>query len=168
MAQAVIDNLDCPYVAKAEIAGPGFINFYLKQNWTAELLASIVAAGADYGNLPARGGEKIQLEYVSANPSGPLHVGHGRGSAVGSSLANLLKAAGYDVTREYYINDAGNQINNLAASVNAVDLDDAFGSFHNVVTMITVFRELHIHTKLFQITGIWMSRNVCTNSVRLP
>ena len=63
-----------PYVAKAEIAGPGFINFYLKQNWTAELLASIVAAGADYGNLPARGGEKIQLEYVSANPTGPLHV----------------------------------------------------------------------------------------------
>ena len=75
VAQAVIDNLDCPYVAKAEIAGPGFINFYLKQNWTAELLASIVAAGADYGNLPARGGEKIQLEYVSANPTGPLHVG---------------------------------------------------------------------------------------------
>ena len=117
VAQAVIDNLDCPYVAKAEIAGPGFINFYLKQNWTAELLASIVAAGADYGNLPARGGEKIQLEYVSANPTGPLHVGHGRGAAVGSSLANLLKAAGYDVTREYYINDAGNQIEKFATSL---------------------------------------------------
>ena len=87
-------------------------------------MASIVAAGADYGNLPARGGEKIQLEYVSANPTGPLHVGHGRGAAVGSSLANLLKAAGYDVTREYYINDAGNQINNLAASVNARYLEE--------------------------------------------
>lgn len=86
VAQAIIDNMDCPYVEKAEIAGPGFINFYLKQNWTAELLASIVAAGTDYGNLPNVGGEKIQLEYVSANPTGPLHVGHGRGAAVGSSL----------------------------------------------------------------------------------
>lgn len=124
VAQAVIDNLDCPYIAKTEIAGPGFINFYLKQEWTAELLAGIVAAGDAYGDLPSRGGEKIQLEYVSANPTGPLHVGHGRGAAVGSSLANLLKAAGYDVTREYYINDAGNQINNLAASVNARYLEE--------------------------------------------
>lgn len=88
-------------------------------------MASYVAAGTDYGNLPARGGEKIQLEYVSANPyRDRCMVGHGRGAAVGSSLANLLKAAGYDVTREYYINDAGNQINNLAASVNARYLEE--------------------------------------------
>ena len=126
IAQAVIDNLDCAYVEKAEIAGPGFINFYLKNNWLSDLFANIVKAGENYGNLKAPTDEKIQIEYVSANPTGPLHVGHGRGAAVGSSLANLMKAAGYNVTREYYINDAGNQINNLAASVNARYLE-AFG-----------------------------------------
>lgn len=119
IAQAVIDNLDCTYIARTEIAGPGFINFYLKQDWIYDMLAQIIAAGENYGNLQNECSEKIQLEYVSANPTGPLHVGHGRGAAVGSALANLMKAAGYDVTREYYINDAGNQINNLAASVNA-------------------------------------------------
>lgn len=119
IAQAVIDNLDCAYIARTEIAGPGFINFYLKQDWIYDMLAQIIAAGENYGNLKNDCSEKIQLEYVSANPTGPLHVGHGRGAAVGSALANLMKAAGYDVTREYYINDAGNQINNLAASVNA-------------------------------------------------
>ncbi len=119
IAQAVIDKLDCAYIAKTEIAGPGFINFYLKQDWMYDMLAQIIAAGENYGNLVSECKEKIQLEYVSANPTGPLHVGHGRGAAVGSALANLMKAAGYDVTREYYINDAGNQINNLAASVNA-------------------------------------------------
>ena len=126
IAQAVIDNLDCAYVEKTEIAGPGFINFYLKDNWLSDMLANIVKAGENYGNLTAPADEKIQVEYVSANPTGPLHVGHGRGAAVGSSLANLLKAAGYNVTREYYINDAGNQINNLAASVNARYLE-AYG-----------------------------------------
>lgn len=119
IAQAVIDNLDCAYIAKTEIAGPGFINFYLKQDWMYDMLAQIIAQGEQYGNLQNACKEKIQIEYVSANPTGPLHVGHGRGAAVGSALANLMKAAGYDVTREYYINDAGNQINNLAASVNA-------------------------------------------------
>ncbi|MDY6028844.1 MAG: arginine--tRNA ligase [Acidaminococcaceae bacterium] len=119
IAQAVADNLECRYVAKTEIAGPGFINFYLRKDWLADTLADIVAAGEDYGNLKNSCGEKIQVEYVSANPTGPLHVGHGRGAAVGSALTNLLKAAGYDVSSEYYINDAGNQINNLAASVNA-------------------------------------------------
>ena len=126
IAQAVIDNLDCAYIEKAEIAGPGFINFYLKDNWLSDMFANIVKAGESYGNLTAPVNEKIQIEYVSANPTGPLHVGHGRGAAVGSSLANLMKAAGYNVTREYYINDAGNQINNLAASVNARYLE-AFG-----------------------------------------
>ncbi|MDO4177693.1 MAG: arginine--tRNA ligase [Phascolarctobacterium sp.] len=119
IAQAVVDNMDCAYIDKMEIAGPGFINFYLKQDWMYDMLAKILAAGENYGNLTQDNPEKIQVEYVSANPTGPLHVGHGRGAAVGSSMANLLKAAGYDVTREYYINDAGNQMNNLAASVNA-------------------------------------------------
>ena len=119
IAQAVVNNLDCASVEKAEIAGPGFINFYLKQNWTADLLASILAAGDNYGNLPANDLGRIQVEYVSANPTGPLHIGHARGAAVGSAMVNLLRAAGYDVESEYYINDAGNQMNNLAASVNA-------------------------------------------------
>ena len=119
LAQYIVENLDCPYVKKAEIAGPGFINFYLNPDWVYDMLARIVEAGENYGNLPKASDEKIQLEYVSANPTGPLHVGHGRGAAVGSALANLLKAAGYDVKQEYYINDAGNQMNNLARSVNA-------------------------------------------------
>ena len=119
LAKYITDNLDCPYVQKAEIAGPGFINFYLDPGWVYDMLAQIVEAGENYGNLPKASDEKIQLEYVSANPTGPLHVGHGRGAAVGSALANLLKAAGYDVEQEYYINDAGNQMNNLARSVNA-------------------------------------------------
>ena len=124
IAQAVTDNLACAYIEKTEIAGPGFINFYLKQDWMYDMLANIIAAGENYGNLQNDCKEKIQLEYVSANPTGPLHVGHGRGAAVGSALANLMKAAGYDITREYYINDAGNQINNLAASVNARYLEE--------------------------------------------
>ena len=101
LAQYITENLDCPYVQKAEIAGPGFINFYLDPDWVYDMLARIVEAGENYGNLPKASEEKIQLEYVSANPTGPLHVGHGRGAAVGSALANLLKAAGYDVEQEY-------------------------------------------------------------------
>ena len=119
IAAAVQEYLDCPSVDKVEIAGPGFLNFYLKEDWLGESLRAILDKGENYGNLPPKNGEKIQIEYVSANPTGPLHVGHGRGAAVGSALASLMKAAGYDVTREYYINDAGNQMHNLALSVNA-------------------------------------------------
>jgi len=119
IAQAIKENLSSPYIDRVDIAGPGFMNFYLKQDWLYAMLAEIIAAGENYGNLTTACKEKIQIEYVSANPTGPLHVGHGRGAAVGSSLANLMKAAGYDVTSEYYINDAGNQMHNLALSVNA-------------------------------------------------
>ena len=119
IAGAIQEFLDCPSVEKVEVAGPGFLNFFLKEDWLSAALRNILAQGENYGNLPAKAGEKIQMEYVSANPTGPLHVGHGRGAAVGSALANLMKAAGYDVSQEYYINDAGNQMHNLAASVNA-------------------------------------------------
>ena len=119
LAQYIVDHLDCAYVKRIEIAGPGFLNFYLDPDWVYDMLAHIVEAGENYGNLPKASDERIQVEYVSANPTGPLHVGHGRGAAVGSALSNLLKAAGYDVEQEYYINDAGNQMNNLARSVNA-------------------------------------------------
>ena len=119
IAEGIKKNLSASFVERVEIAGPGFLNFYLKQAWTAQLLAHIVQAGESYGNLTTEDKEKIQIEYVSANPTGPLHVGHGRGAAVGSALTNLLRAAGYNVTSEYYINDAGNQMHNLALSVNA-------------------------------------------------
>ena len=117
IAQAVCDNLDCSYISRTEIAGPGFINFYLKTNWLADQLAGIIDAGESYGQLPPNGLGKVQVEYVSANPTGPLHVGHARGAATGSAMVNLLKAAGYDVTSEYYINDAGNQIDKFALSL---------------------------------------------------
>ena len=119
IAQAIVDNLDCAFVDRCEIAGPGFLNFYLKEEWIFDVLSNILKEGKEYGTITCEKPEKIQVEYVSANPTGLLHVGHGRGAAVGSALANLLMAAGYDVEREYYINDAGNQMNNLAASINA-------------------------------------------------
>lgn len=119
IAAELIKRLQEDWLDKAEIAGPGFINFYLKSDVIYSKLAAILAAGEKYGNLPANSAGRIQVEYVSANPTGLLHVGHGRGAAYGSALVNLLRAAGYDVESEYYINDAGNQMDNLAASVNA-------------------------------------------------
>lgn len=119
IAEALIERVQGDWLDRAEIAGPGFINFYLKSNVIYDSLRRIIGRGEDYGNLPAKDAERIQVEYVSANPTGPLHVGHGRGAAAGSALVNLLRAAGYSVSSEYYINDAGNQVDNLAASVNA-------------------------------------------------
>lgn len=119
IAQAIVDQMDYAWLEKAEIAGAGFINFFLKNDVIYDTLKKILAAGASYGTAPLREDDTVQVEYVSANPTGPLHVGHGRGAAYGSALVNLLRAAGYNVEAEYYINDAGNQMNNLAASVNA-------------------------------------------------
>ena len=119
IAEELIKQIESEYLVKAEIAGPGFINFYLKAEVVHNQLKDVIDKGLSYGNLPAKEHARIQVEYVSANPTGPLHVGHGRGAAFGSALVNLLRAAGYDVQSEYYINDAGNQVDNLAASVNA-------------------------------------------------
>lgn len=119
IAAAIVDQMDYPWLDKAEIAGAGFINFFLKNDVIYDTLKKILKAGASYGKAPLREEDTVQVEYVSANPTGPLHVGHGRGAAYGSALVNLLRAAGYNVEAEYYINDAGNQMNNLAASVNA-------------------------------------------------
>lgn len=119
IAQTIVDGMDYPWLDHAEIAGAGFINFFLKNDVIYDTLKQILAAGDAYGHAPLRQEDTIQVEYVSANPTGPLHVGHGRGAAYGSALVNLLRAAGYNVQAEYYINDAGNQMNNLAASVNA-------------------------------------------------
>lgn len=104
------------WVDKVEIAGPGFINFFFKPAVWQGLPAHILARGAEYGRLNLGRGERVQVEFVSANPTGPLHVGHGRGAAYGASLANVLSYAGYDVAREYYVNDAGRQMDILAVS----------------------------------------------------
>lgn len=106
-------------IDKIDIAGPGFINFSMDNSYLTELVPAILEAGDEYGRSDAGKGEKIQVEFVSANPTGDLHLGHARGAAVGDSLCNILNKAGYEVSREYYINDAGNQINNLALSVEA-------------------------------------------------
>lgn len=119
IAQAIVKRIQAPWLEKVEIAGPGFLNFYLKPDWLYESLARIIKAGDAWGTLTLHSAERVQVEFVSANPTGPLHVGHGRGAALGSALVNLLRAAGYLVQAEFYINDAGNQIDNLAASVNA-------------------------------------------------
>lgn len=119
IADILLKHLDAPWLEKAEVAGAGFINFFLKHDIIYDTLCHILEQGKQYGQAPLRAEDTVQVEYVSANPTGPLHVGHGRGAAYGSALVNLLRAAGYNVQSEYYINDAGNQMNNLAASVNA-------------------------------------------------
>ncbi|ECD6517384.1 arginine--tRNA ligase, partial [Salmonella enterica subsp. enterica] len=106
-------------IKKVEIAGPGFINFYMDNSYLTDLIPTILQAGEQYGQTTVGNNEKVQVEFVSANPTGDLHLGHARGAAVGDSLCNILDKAGYEVSREYYINDAGNQINNLALSVEA-------------------------------------------------
>ena len=118
IAQELTQRIQGDWLERIEIAGPGFINFYLKSNVIYDGLAAIMKKGEAFGQLPAKDMKPVQVEYVSANPTGPLHVGHGRGAAAGSALVNVMRAAGYPVTSEYYINDAGNQINNLARSVN--------------------------------------------------
>jgi arginyl-tRNA synthetase len=119
IAEAIIANLDKSKasIESAEIAGPGFINFRLNKSYLYNVIEEVAAKGADYGRVPARLGQKVQVEFVSANPTGSLHLGHARGAAVGDALCNVLDFAGYDVTREYYINDAGNQVVNLCKSI---------------------------------------------------
>ncbi|HRE54836.1 MAG TPA: arginine--tRNA ligase [Candidatus Competibacter sp.] len=104
-------------VAKVEIAGPGFINFFLTPTAYHAVIEEILARGDQFGRSQLGGGRRVQVEFVSANPTGPLHVGHGRGAAFGATVANLLDAVGYQVHREYYVNDAGRQMNILAVSV---------------------------------------------------
>ena len=119
IAAAIQEHLTGDWLERAEVAGPGFLNLYLKKAVLADTLRAVLAAGETFGTLPPNGAPRIQVEYVSANPTGPLHVGHGRGAAVGSALVKLLRTAGYAVDSEYYVNDAGNQMNLLAVSVNA-------------------------------------------------
>lgn len=120
LAEKIVARLSSdPYLEKVETAGPGFINFFLSSRWMGEVLADILNRGKDYGSSHLGGGRRVQVEFVSANPTGPLHVGHGRGAAVGDIIANILNFSGWDVQREYYINDAGLQMDILGRSTQA-------------------------------------------------
>ena len=118
IAQAVVDAMSLDKtVEKVEVAGPGFINFFLSKAAWHPVVDQVLAEDASYGASDMGQGEKVQVEFVSANPTGPLHVGHGRGAAVGDSVGNILSFAGYEVQKEYYINDSGRQIRTLGTSV---------------------------------------------------
>ncbi|MEH7303629.1 arginine--tRNA ligase [Neobacillus drentensis] len=160
IAEALVANIDRSKasIEKIEIAGPGFINFYMNNSYLTELIPTVLNAGEKYGETTVGGSQKIQVEFVSANPTGDLHLGHARGAAVGDSLCNILAKAGYDVSREYYINDAGNQINNLALSVEAryfqalgLDKDMPEGGYHGAdiigigKTLAEEFGDKYVH-----------------------
>jgi arginyl-tRNA synthetase len=119
IAETIIAHLQDPQelIEKTEIAGPGFINFFVKPSAWHPVLREIHEADTAYGATDIGKGQKFQVEYVSSNPTGPLHVGHGRGAAVGDAVANILSFCGYDVQKEYYINDSGRQIRTLGQSV---------------------------------------------------
>lgn len=119
IAEAIIENLnmDGTMMEKVDIAGPGFMNITVRKDYLQDVVKAVLTEEENYGRTKSGAGEKIQVEFVSANPTGDLHLGHARGASVGDSLCNVLDFAGYDVSREYYINDAGNQINNLAVSI---------------------------------------------------
>jgi arginyl-tRNA synthetase len=132
IAGAITRHIEMPRsVAAVEVAPPGFINITLSNEWLRDRIPEILAAGEDFGTSDIGGGRRVQIEFVSANPTGPLHVGAGRNAALGDSLGNVLTAAGYQVEREYYVNDAGSQISALGASVfarycQALNVDEPF------------------------------------------
>lgn len=118
VAKIIIANLDFDGIDKVEVAGPGFINFFMKQDSLQAIINKVITEKDDFGR-GEKNGIKINVEFVSANPTGTLHIGHARGAAIGDSICRMYEFAGYDVTREYYINDAGSQIDNLAKSIEA-------------------------------------------------
>ncbi|MCX8049462.1 MAG: arginine--tRNA ligase, partial [Methylohalobius sp.] len=118
LAERILSALPSdPAVREVEIAGPGFINFFIDPNAQFQIIAQVLRERENFGRSQVGQGQKVHIEFVSANPTGPLHVGHGRGAAYGATLANLLEAVGFRVHREYYVNDAGRQMDILAVSV---------------------------------------------------
>ena len=119
IAETLVNNIDLDgtYIDRCEIAGPGFINFFLNNKYYADIVSDVKTLGSDYGKSNFGGGERVLVEFVSANPTGPMHIGNARGGALGDCLAAVLSAAGYYVEREFYINDAGNQINKFGLSL---------------------------------------------------
>ena len=121
IAQAIVDHLELEgsYFSKVEVAGPGFLNFTLGPKWYGEVLSTVESEGAAYGSGAGGAGKKVMVEFVSANPTGPMHMGNARGGVLGDTLANVLARDGWDVWKEFYVNDAGNQINKFARSIYA-------------------------------------------------
>ena len=121
IAQALLDHMDLTgsYFTSAEIAGPGFLNFRLGEDWYGGVMAAVESEGDQYGTCDTHKGQKIMVEFVSANPTGPMHMGNARGGVLGDTLASVLTACGADVTREFYVNDAGHQIDKFAHSIEA-------------------------------------------------
>ena len=121
IAETIVANLDLEgsYFSKVEIAGPGFLNFTLGPKWYGEVLAAVETEGAAYGSGSEGKGKKVMVEFVSANPTGPMHMGNARGGVLGDTLANVLARDGWDTWKEFYVNDAGNQIHKFAVSINA-------------------------------------------------
>ena len=119
IAKSIVEKIDTvdSVVSKVEIAGPGFINLFIQKSAMTSIIKEVIDFQDDYGKSNYGQGIKYNVEFVSANPTGDLHLGHAKGAAVGDSICRIMSAAGYDVTREYYINDAGNQIENLAKSL---------------------------------------------------
>ena len=118
LAEILVERLhQSDELAKIESAPPGFINFYLRDSWIQKQVDTIRHAGSTFGDVNVGNSQSIMIEFVSVNPTGPVHVGHARGAVLGSTLANILSAAGYSVTKEYYINDAGNQMDAFYNSV---------------------------------------------------
>lgn len=121
IAASIIENLDesAASIKSVEIAGPGFINFFMDESSVTQVVPQVIEQGENYGRSTPEVKEKVLVEFVSANPTGDLHIGHARNASVGDTLSNILDFAGHDVEREYYVNDAGNQIDNLALSIDA-------------------------------------------------
>ncbi|WP_128895520.1 arginine--tRNA ligase [Longirhabdus pacifica] len=121
IAQSIQQHIDMEkaHIKKMEIAGPGFLNFYMNKAYLHQVIHEVVEQAEHYGRSTIGSGKKVQVEFVSANPTGSLHLGHARGAAIGDALCNIFDFAGFDVTREYYVNDGGNQMNNLAISLEA-------------------------------------------------
>ena len=117
IAEELKEKINDEQIVKIEVAGPGFLNFFVKKDYLFENIKTILNQKENYGKSNIGNKEKLNIEFVSANPTGILHLGHARGASYGDSLARILEFAGYDVTREYYINDAGNQIHNLELSI---------------------------------------------------
>ena len=170
VAQAIIDALaNDSCITKIEIAGPGFINFFLAQESTLNIIKDILSAGDDFGHSNVANGEKVQIEFVSANPTGPLHVGHGRGAAYGATLALLMRAVGFKVDCEYYVNDAGRQMNILATSIwlrylqqNGVDLpfpSNGYKSQAYIYDITETLIKAHCHQQSSQVQHCCGGRN---------
>ena len=117
IANDIKNNIESDMIEKVEVAVPGFINIYLSKDFLLSNVIDIIKEGKNYGRNNFGNNEKINIEYVSANPTGTLHIGHGRGAVYGDNLSRIMSFSGYDVTREYYINDAGNQMYNLGVSI---------------------------------------------------